>query len=604
MKQETTVQKTDNKPAQCEPMQTEKDAAVKDVSKPTQTASTKPQEVKVSKKISLNRRTIEEAGEGEKEKAEEGESETKMEEKPAKKRKWGSKTVTSAQKPKKASSMPISTDSLKGLIPDIKPALRLGPEPILEDEMDYEDDTHGLDQMEAEDTRAVKIQRTVTQDVELKDNPDSPTDSEEEEEDEEGEASSEEEEGKKEGEKEDGDETSDRRSVQADGSRQAEGEQGAGIIKVEPKTPPAEKPDKPSKTVAVTKSQEKKPEVKIIRRLDSRSGLKPLIPPDEPEKPDYPPSPARNPVSKIVHIRNLVRPFTLPQLKELLRRTGPILEDEFWIDKIKSHCFVTYETEDDAVKTRKALHNTRWPSSNPKTLVVDFGSEEQLEFHRGDEKPIPPKKTKTEKDLRQEKLKAEREKEVERRRLEREKRMKERLEKEQKEKGKPVREWDREKKSREDWDRTMQRSRSRSPGQPKSQSPSKEGRRERKDRSKEHVERKEKKEEAQPAKLLDDLFRKTKATPCIYWLPLTEQEIAAKEKMGVVRPALRQKQEGDKVSPMRGTEGPERVERRRRTPSPARKLSRESPRGRVRPSPDRRRRDEGRDSRSRSGRRR
>ena len=31
--------------------------------------------------------------------------------------------------------------------------------------------------------------------------------------------------------------------------------------------------------------------------------------------------------------------------------------------------------------------------------------------------------------------------------------------------------------------------------------------------------------EEPPAKLLDDLFRKTKATPCIYWLPLTEEQV-------------------------------------------------------------------------------
>ena len=35
-----------------------------------------------------------------------------------------------------------------------------------------------------------------------------------------------------------------------------------------------------------------------------------------------------------------------------------------------------------------------------------------------------------------------------------------------------------------------------------------------------------KEEEAPPAKLLDDLFRKTKATPCIYWLPLTEAKVS------------------------------------------------------------------------------
>lgn len=32
-------------------------------------------------------------------------------------------------------------------------------------------------------------------------------------------------------------------------------------------------------------------------------------------------------------------------------------------------------------------------------------------------------------------------------------------------------------------------------------------------------------EEEPPAKLLDDLFRKTKATPCIYWLPLTDEQV-------------------------------------------------------------------------------
>ncbi|RXN17937.1 endonuclease domain-containing 1 -like protein [Labeo rohita] len=34
----------------------------------------------------------------------------------------------------------------------------------------------------------------------------------------------------------------------------------------------------------------------------------------------------------------------------------------------------------------------------------------------------------------------------------------------------------------------------------------------------------EKGPEDPPAKLLDDLFRKTKAAPCIYWLPLTEEQ--------------------------------------------------------------------------------
>lgn len=36
---------------------------------------------------------------------------------------------------------------------------------------------------------------------------------------------------------------------------------------------------------------------------------------------------------------------------------------------------------------------------------------------------------------------------------------------------------------------------------------------------------KKKEDEPPPAKLLDDLFRKTKATPCIYWLPLTNEQV-------------------------------------------------------------------------------
>lgn len=46
------------------------------------------------------------------------------------------------------------------------------------------------------------------------------------------------------------------------------------------------------------------------------------------------------PVSKIIFIQNLVRPFTLNQLKDLLKQSGKIVEEYFWIDKIKSKCFV------------------------------------------------------------------------------------------------------------------------------------------------------------------------------------------------------------------------------------------------------------------------
>lgn len=59
-----------------------------------------------------------------------------------------------------------------------------------------------------------------------------------------------------------------------------------------------------------------------------------------------PPSPAKFGSSQILYITNLVRPFTVQQLKTLLARTGKLCEDGFWIDKIKSKCYVKYETEE------------------------------------------------------------------------------------------------------------------------------------------------------------------------------------------------------------------------------------------------------------------
>lgn len=49
-------------------------------------------------------------------------------------------------------------------------------------------------------------------------------------------------------------------------------------------------------------------------------------------------APSRNPPSRVVYIQNLVRPFTINQLRELLQRTGRLTENGFWIDNIKSKC--------------------------------------------------------------------------------------------------------------------------------------------------------------------------------------------------------------------------------------------------------------------------
>lgn len=83
------------------------------------------------------------------------------------------------------------------------------------------------------------------------------------------------------------------------------------------------------------------------RATDEKSSTrKVLLVNDGPAKVARPPSPAKFNSTNILYITNLVRPFTVLQLKGLLARTGKIVENGFWIDKIKSKCYVKYETEE------------------------------------------------------------------------------------------------------------------------------------------------------------------------------------------------------------------------------------------------------------------
>lgn len=242
---------------------------------------------------------------------------------------------------------------------------------------------------------------------------------------------------------------------------------------------------------------------------------------------DAPPSPPKNDCSNILYITNLVRPFTVLQLKGLLARTGKIVENGFWIDKIKSKCFVKYETEDEAVETRHALHGVIWPSSNPKFLQVDFGKQDDMDkaiVSTLEEMPRIQITTEN-RDLKDEKdfgwskdpTKASG------------------VDDRSRGSNRPVREWDVGKKDKEDHERD-DRDRNR-----RKRSQDRENRREKDQKKDERPERRRSVSdspgrktdkpdgEVQPVRLLDDLFRKTKATPCVYWLPLSAEQIIEKE---------------------------------------------------------------------------
>ncbi|KAF6128531.1 apoptotic chromatin condensation inducer 1 [Phyllostomus discolor] len=406
---------------------------------------------------------------------------------PGRKRRWGASTATTQKKP----SISITTESLKSLIPDIKPLV--GQEAVVDlhadDSRISEDETERNGDDGTHD-KGLKICRTVTQVVPAE--------------------------------------------GQENGQREEEEEE---------KEPEAEPPIPPQVSVEVALPPPVEHEVKKVTLGDTltrrsisqqKSGVSITI--DDPVRTAQVPSPPRGKISNIVHISNLVRPFTLGQLKELLGRTGTLVEEAFWIDKIKSHCFVTYSTIEEAVATRTALHGVKWPQSNPKFLCADYAEQDELDYHRGllvdrpsetktEEQGVPrplhppppppaqppqhPRAEQREQERAVREQWAEREREMERR-----------------ERTRSEREWDRDK-VREG---------------PRSRSRSRDRRRKERAKSKEKKsEKKEKTQEEPPAKLLDDLFRKTKAAPCIYWLPLTDSQIVQKEAERAERAKEREK---------------------------------------------------------------
>eukprot|EP00090_Calanus_glacialis_P025571 TRINITY_DN4000_c0_g1_i1.p1 TRINITY_DN4000_c0_g1~~TRINITY_DN4000_c0_g1_i1.p1 ORF type:complete len:699 (-),score=344.54 TRINITY_DN4000_c0_g1_i1:232-2328(-) len=182
----------------------------------------------------------------------------------------------------------------------------------------------------------------------------------------------------------------------------------------------------------------------------------------------------------VVLIINLTRPFTVNQLKEMLKRTGTIVD--FWIDRIKSMCCVQFSTVDQASETRMALDGVTWPQGNPKTLRVSFSTEEELKKHQESSSDALS-----------------------------------RLGGDSNGRLGGVREWDKNK-----LDQEQERAKEREKRLVREK--------ERREGSGRDVQEREKSVEKKPAavKSLEDLFKKTVAGPAIYWKPLSEDQIKQK----------------------------------------------------------------------------
>ncbi|ONK73969.1 uncharacterized protein A4U43_C03F1450 [Asparagus officinalis] len=80
--------------------------------------------------------------------------------------------------------------------------------------------------------------------------------------------------------------------------------------------------------------------------------------------------PSQKPATTSLRIDHFLRPFTLKAVQELLAKTGTVVD--FWMDQIKTHCYVTYSSVDEATATRNALYNLQWPTNGGRLLVAEF----------------------------------------------------------------------------------------------------------------------------------------------------------------------------------------------------------------------------------------
>ena len=98
-------------------------------------------------------------------------------------------------------------------------------------------------------------------------------------------------------------------------------------------------------------------------------------------------APARHPATSALYINNLMRPLRPEALRShlasLASRSSSSPSDEvvatFFLDQIRTHAFVVFDSISSASRVRTALHDRVWPEeSNRKALAVDFVPPEKV----------------------------------------------------------------------------------------------------------------------------------------------------------------------------------------------------------------------------------
>ncbi|KAG0559429.1 hypothetical protein KC19_10G104000 [Ceratodon purpureus] len=94
--------------------------------------------------------------------------------------------------------------------------------------------------------------------------------------------------------------------------------------------------------------------------------------------------PTAKPATTSLKIDKFLRPFTFKAVKELLAQTGTV--EDVWMDQIKTHCYVTYSSIEEATATRNALYNLQWPPQGGRLLTAEFVDPTEVKLRSDGEK--------------------------------------------------------------------------------------------------------------------------------------------------------------------------------------------------------------------------
>ncbi|RJE22398.1 SAP domain protein [Aspergillus sclerotialis] len=119
-----------------------------------------------------------------------------------------------------------------------------------------------------------------------------------------------------------------------------------------------------------------------------QDSVRPASPPRDVKMEDTEVEPAIHPATAALYVDGLMRPLQPAALKNHLislasapgTSPNPDVILNFYLDPIKTHCFVSFANVSAASRTRSSLHGTVWPNErNRKTLFADFIPEHKVE---------------------------------------------------------------------------------------------------------------------------------------------------------------------------------------------------------------------------------